>query len=315
MIKMTYNMKKAFITAAMIMMATGMTAQKNVIKEMENLANDKSVERVKANRYLDGDNANPTTYCYCTVLRVNKKHFSKIRKVEEAFEIDAADGYRFVYQGKNQPTERYNVSYGPNQEYNILFCSNPRHNYWLLFVNDKGNTDKRFVYAMVWYDEGDAMRCLLYRIYGNKPQNQSDTWDSLKKLSSLKKLKNIDLSSATTIVDGNEVRVITNGNGTNMDIDTNIENISTDSDFMILFGNLRMAFLDAIKHDEQKPLQTGIAVRLVQLCKKHVKLLSLNERNTCLSSLTDMRNKLQKTNPDPFIKGMLEEATITLSKK
>lgn len=308
-------MKKAFITAVMIMMATGMTAQKNVIKEMENLANDKSVEKAKANRYLDGDNANPTTYCYCTVLRVNKKHFSKIRKVEEAFEIDAADGYRFVYQGKNQPTERYNVSYGPNQEYNILFCSNPRHNYWLLFVNDKGNADKRFVYAMVWYDEGDAMRCLLYRIYGNKPKNQSDTWDSLKKLSSLKKLKNIDLSSATTIVDGNEVRVITNGNGTNMDIDTNIENISTDSDFMILFGNLRMAFLDAIKHDEQKPLQTGIAVRLVQLCKKHVKLLSLNERNTCLSSLADMRNKLQKTNPDPFIKGMLEEATITLSKK
>lgn len=309
-------MKKAFITAVMIMMATGMTAQKNVIKEMENLANDKSVEKVKANRYLDGDNANPATYCYCTVLRVSKKHFSKIKKVEEAFEMDAADGYRFVYQGKNQPTEKYNVSYGPNQEYNILFCSNPKHNYWLLFVNDKGNADKRFVYAMVWYDEGDAMRCLLYRIYGNKPSKASNGRTSVnKQTSSLRKLKNIDLSSTTTIVDGNEVRVITSSNGTNVDIDTDIENISTDSDFMILFGNLRVAFLDAIKHSERKALQTGIAVKLVQLCKKHVKLLSLNERDTCLSSLVDMKNMLQKTNPDPFIKGMLEEATITLRRK
>ena len=309
-------MKKAFITAVMIMMATGMTAQKNVIKEMENLTNDKSVEKVKANRYLDGDNANPATYCYCTVLRVDKKHFSKIKKVEEAFDMDAADGYRFVYQGKNQPTEKYNVSYGPNQEYNILFCSNPKHYYWLLFVNDKGNADKRFVYAMVWYDEGDAMRCLLYRIYGNKPPKASNGRTSInKQLSSLRKLKNIDLSSATTIVDGNEVRVITGSNGTNVDIDTDIENISTDSDFMILFGNLRVAFLDAIKHSERKALQTGIAVKLVQLCKKHVKLLSLNERDTCLSSLVDMKNMLQKTNPDPFIKGMLEEATITLRRK
>lgn len=308
-------MKKAFITAAMIMMATGMTAQKNVIKEMESLANDKSVERVKANRYLDGDNANPTTYCYCTVLRVDKKHFSKIKKVEEAFDMDAADGYRFVYQGKNQPIERYNVSYGPNLEYNILFCSNPKHYYWLLFVNDKNNPDKRFVYAMVWYDEGDAMRCLLYRIYGNKPPKPTDSWESLKKLSSLKKLKNIDVSSTTTIVDGNEVRVITSGNGANMNIDTDIENISTDSDFLILFGNLRVAFLDAIKHNEQKALQTGIAVKLVQLCKKHAKLLSNNERSACQSGVADMKNAIRKTNYDPFISGMLDEAFSILSKK
>ena len=297
-------MKKAFITAAMIMMKTGMTAKKNVIKEMESLANDKSVERVKANRYLDGDNANPTTYCYCTVLRVDKKHFSKIKKVEEAFDMDAADGYRFVYQGKNQPIERYNVSYGPNLEYNILFCSNPKHYYWLLFVNDKDNPDKRFVYAMVWYDEGDAMRCLLYRIYGNKPPKPTDSWESLKKLSSLKKLKNIDVSSTTTIVDGNEVRVITSGNGANMNIDTDIENISTDSDFLI-----------AIKHNEQKALQTGIAVKLVQLCKKHAKLLSNNERSACQSGVTDMKNAIRKTNYDPFISGMLDEAFSILSKK
>lgn len=308
-------MKKAFITAAMIMMATGMTAQKNVIKEMESLANDKSVERVMANRYLDGDNTNPTTYCYYTVLRVDKKHFSKIKKVEDAFDMDAADGYRFVYQGKNQPIKRYNVSYGPNLEYNISFCSNPKHYYWLLFVNDKGNPDKRFVYAMVWYDEGDAMRCLLYRIYGNKPPKPTDSWESLKKLSSLKKLKNIDVSSTTTIVDGNEVRVITSGNGTNMDIDTDIENISTDSDFLILFGNLRVAFLDAIKHNEQKALQTGIAVKLVQLCKKHVKLLSNNERSACQSGVADMKNAIRKTNYDPFISGMLDEAFSILSKR
>mgnify|MGYP003461107223 CR=1 FL=1 len=304
MIKKKQNMKKAFITAAMIMMKTGMTAKKNVIKEMESLANDKSVERVKANRYLDGDNANPTTYCYCTVLRVDKKHFSKIKKVEEAFDMDAADGYRFVYQGKNQPIERYNVSYGPNLEYNILFCSNPKHYYWLLFVNDKDNPDKRFVYAMVWYDEGDAMRCLLYRIYGNKPPKPTDSWESLKKLSSLKKLKNIDVSSTTTIVDGNEVRVITSGNGANMNIDTDIENISTDSDFLI-----------AIKHNEQKALQTGIAVKLVQLCKKHAKLLSNNERSACQSGVTDMKNAIRKTNYDPFISGMLDEAFSILSKK
>lgn len=121
------------------------------------------------------------------------------------------------------------------------------------------------------------------------------------------------MSTTTTIVDGNEVRVITNGKDYNTDI--NMDDVSSDIDFMKQFGNLRVAFLDAIKDSEKKALQTGIVIKIVELCKKQAHILNNNERSTCQSSVSEMIRIIQKTNPDTFMTGMLNEANEVLGKK
>lgn len=66
--------------------------------------------------------------------------------------------------------------------------------------------------------------------------------------------------------------------------------------------------------DEAKTLQTGIVVKLTRLCKEHSKLLTSNEKTTCINSLQEMSKTMQKTNPDSFMDGMLREAINALKK-
>ena len=93
-----------------------------------------------------------------------------------------------------------------------------------------------------------------------------------------------------------------------------MNNIKTDTDFMLQFGNMRVAFLDAIKDAGAKTLQTGIVVKMARMCKEYSKLLTQNEKKTCMNSINEMKDKLKKTNADTFMDGMLQEAWIALSK-
>ena len=93
-----------------------------------------------------------------------------------------------------------------------------------------------------------------------------------------------------------------------------MNNIKTDTDFMLQFGNMRVAFLDAIKDAGAKTLQTGIVVKMARMCKEYSKLLTQNEKKTCMYSINEMKEKLKKTNADTFMDGMLQEAWIALSK-
>ena len=80
------------------------------------------------------------------------------------------------------------------------------------------------------------------------------------------------------------------------------------------FGNMRAAFLDAIKDADTKTLQTGIVVKLASMCKEYSKLLTDNEKKTCMNSINEMKDTLKKVNADTFMDGMLQEAWIALSK-
>ena len=90
--------------------------------------------------------------------------------------------------------------------------------------------------------------------------------------------------------------------------------VKTDIDFMLMFGNLRVAFLDAIKDADAKTLQTGIVVKIARLCKEHNKLLTDNEKKTCISNIDEMKNTLKKVNSDSFLDGVLQEARMALEK-
>lgn len=309
-------MKRFLSIMAVVFAATVVQAQKNVKKAMDDLIGDKSVVTVMTNKYEHDGDGTDATYCHYTVLQIDKKQASKIDRLQDAFVKDAQYAYRSIYQTPKQYAQQVNVVYGPDLEYSIKFCTRRDHNYRLLFVHDSDNKDKRYVYAMVWYKEGDGLRCLLYRIYGKNPAKVSKKLSELSK-TSLGSLDGIVIDGDRwQIVDSDNILITTggtnkkrasandNGNGT----------IENDSDFMMCFGCLRAAFLDAIKDSERKALHTGIAVKILTLCKEHGGLLSENERVTCERSLMEMKRALLKTGSDTFLGGLLDEAVLALKK-
>lgn len=320
-------MKQITILTAMLLITANAMAQNTVKRTMEALLKDQSVKRITMTNYDDSDNNKPiTTYCYFADIFLTKNQQQKIERLEDAFERDAAKGYKYIYQTPEFRAERSNVVYGPNLEYSVLFCTRPTRNYRLLFVNDENNANKRYVYAMVWYKEGKGMRCLLYRIYGDNPAKVQQTPSKYKRIATSTSPNG---SSAMTIIDENGIRIITNKDANGKVLSTimspkdatteegsaaEANGIASGTSPIHRFGNLRIAFLEAIKDPQQKSLQTGIVMNIVELCKKHGKEFSLNERNTCKTSITEMQNIMKKTNPDTFLNGMLDEAYQALGK-
>lgn len=325
-------MKQILAIVMLAMTAGNAPAQKYVKKAIDELANDKSVTTVTAKKYEhEDDNGQIDTYCLYTMVHLDKKQADKISRVQEAFNKDVHNGYYFIYQTPKTSSGASTVAYGPELEYKIQFCTNKKHNYLLLFVYDKNKAEKRFVYAMVWYEENGGIRCLLYQIYGDNPaKSQKQRYKTGRSTAALADLSRLPdalntFTNDNIIVDGDNIRIIGDenevitipkdkkGKGLLPDGDM-VGAVRNDSDFMMQFGNLRAAFLDAVKSVEQKALQTGIVVKLAALCKEHSNLLSDNERNTCATSLTEMKKSLQKSNPDTFLNGMLDEAIIAVKK-
>ena len=308
------NYQKLIVAMALWLTAGAATAQTNVKKAMDDLMNDKSAMRVLTNNYEHDMGGEDETYCHYTVLQLDKKQANKmIAKVEEAFDKDARTAYYVLFQTpKIHAGERSSVKYGPNLEYGVTFGTKKAHNYRMICTEDAANPAKRLAYAMVWYDEGGGVRCLLYRIYGLRPGKKAGM-----KLTSLQDYLSANdvLSrwpSGTAVVDDSLVRMVMGNGSSIVTADASIGKVADDADFLLLFGNLRVAFLDAIKYADKKVLQTGIAMKLMKLCKAHATLLNEREKTTCRTSLAEMRKALQKTLPDTFIDGILVEADEAL---
>lgn len=300
-------MKNIVMVMAMLLASGVAAAQQNVRKAMGDLMNDKSAVKVQTKKYEHDMGGEAETYCHYTVLQFDKRQAGKIAKVEEAFDKDMQATYYSMYQTPKIRADQTQILYGPDLEYSVTFGAKKSHNYRVICTEDPQNTGKRHAYAMVWYDEGDGVRCLLYQIYGRRPGKKSGM--KLTPLGDFMK----DWAGSTTVVDDHKVHIIT-GNGSDIvAADVSFDKISDDTDFLLLFGNLRVAFLDAIKDADKKVLQTGIALKLVKLCKAHAKLLNEQEKNTCKKSLQEMIWRLEKTNPDTFIKGVLQEADTSLN--
>lgn len=307
-------MKKTFMTLAMMLTTIGAIAQKNVEKVMNEFINDQSLVRWAIDNYdYPTDDGNATTFCHYTALQMNNAKPNQLNKLIEAFERDQVSGYKYIYMNKATPANPIDVVYGPNLEYKIQFCRHKDHNYKILFVNDKKNPDKRYVYAMVWYKENFGTRCLLYTIYGDKPaKREKATTNKLQKIpdSFMGQSKGNNVTT-TTVIDGNDVVTITTVDGGK--VKRTVQKAPTNSiEFISQFGNLRTAFLDAIKDSEQKNLQTGIAIKILDLCKNHSKLLSKEEKTTCSIGINDMLTAAKITSRDKFISRILENAELYL---
>ena len=307
---------KLRITAviAALLIIGGATAQHNVKKAMDDLLNDKAAVKVKTQKYEHDMGGEEETYCYQAILQLDKTQANKmIARVEEAFDKDGSAAYYTMYQTPKIQAESIKILYGPDQEYSVTFGAYQDHNYRMICTEDPDHAGKRHSYAMVWYNQDGGVRCLLYQIYGRRPGKKSGM--KLTSLENYLKTWPEKWANSTTIVDDNQIRIITGDNQTRIDrivADTGIGNIADDTDFLLLFGNLRAAFLDAIKDPDKKVLQTGIALKLLKLCKTHANLLSSRETMTCKESLQEMKRVLEHANPDTFINGVLQEAYTAL---
>ena len=177
---------------------------------------------------------------------------------------------------------------------------------------------RRHAYLAVWFKESNKYHCYYYHIYGVMPARFKEFKSGIR---GAKPINKGSMLRTQTVLDDNGVTTTTYDNDGNVRVfnsrsfpsATNNE-VKTDIDFMLMFGNLRAAFLDAIKDADAKTLQTGIVVKIARLCREHSKLLTDNEKQTCTSIIDEMKSTLKKVNPDTFMDGVLQEARIAVAK-
>lgn len=292
-------MKRTAIIIAALAVSMTVAAQSNIERLFSEMKTGYNFRTIDKNSYEDDSKA-PTTYCYQERLVKDKRKdisFSKI--FTDAYNMDSKDAYTLYVMTEDIPnSSRLNISYGVNNEYRVSFGNHSKHNYLVALFRDKENPNKRTAYGLVWYERGDKIEALTYKIYGDDP-------------------KRVKKDKRTTIFSSDGTVQITDNDNTIYTIPSipgKAEEIKDDLDFMKRFGTLRQSFLKTTHNIEApKTLSVGIVTKIVELCKKHANLLSDNERKTCSASLVSMWNDKFIAN-DPFLKGMLEEARLALEK-
>ena len=299
--------KTVFIVSALCFFLRA-NAQENIVHQMNALKENTSV-RHQSSSSTQSSNGSSTSYCIYDEFSLSLKQKGIITNLENAFQKDKDKGYDFYTKTPDSSDRVGQLSflYGDNNEHKILFGSNSDHYYYSLCVTEKTDSTKRHIYAMVWYPTDSTYQCLLYHIFGSKPSNKGSYETLLPNLlSKAQTTYRIDSDGKTTIITESKSPLRKNL----PDLQTLQTNkIETDIDFMRKFGNIRTALLTT-KDSKEQSLAMGLAINLLELCKKHNHLLSAGERTTCISSLQEMKGAIQ----DTFIKGLLDECRETFNK-
>lgn len=313
-------MKKIFIMALVLLQTTVASAQIASETFLNKILATDNVEIIgrsdsQANM-LDGT----VSYCKFTEFTLPGKKKTVIEEMERLLVSDQAKAYSVYVKkpGSNTNLQRKQAyDYGANNEYSVTLGTYPSHNYYGMCFADSIDNIRRHAYCFVWFKDGGNYHCYYYHIYGVKPSEYAAYKEAFNKTSRGKSSNSTVRTSSYS--DGTVVVTQTYGSdGKLMSTTTapqqSTDDVKTDLDFMLQFGNLRAAFLDAIKDADAKTLQTGIVVKIVRLCKENGKMLSNNEKRTCISSLEEMFATLRKVNDDIFMSGMLQEARNALAK-
>ena len=311
-------MKKILIVALVLLQTAAASAQQQTEACIKKILSAPGVETLGKNDSQADLPDGTVSFCKFVEFTVPSKKKSLLENMERAVIADQAKAYSVYVRkpGSNSSKEQRKQAYdyGANNEYSVTLGTYPSHNYYGMCFADPNDSIRRHAYCFVWFKEdGGNYHCYYYHIYGVKPSEFAAYKKSRLRKSSGSRVRTSSYSDGTVVVtqtydsDGNVV-------STTSAPQQSAADVKTDLDFMLQFGNLRAAFLDAIKDADAKTLQTGLVVKIARLCKEKGKILSANEKKTCVNSLTDMCSVLRKTNDDSFMAGMLQEAIIGLSK-
>ena len=211
----------------------------------------------------------------------------------------------FTKKAGSASIETNRVGYGNNNSTTYLFGAHKDRNYNLQYFRNRKDSTMRYVYALVWYPGKDDMVLgSVYKFYSKDPQaykvslsykmNAVQGLDSLVSLGSIRYNRNLARSYDLEMTPPKDA-----------------------AEFMVQLNTLRAAFKNA---NDQYPylgdqvtrrtLQTGIANKIVKLCKGYGKLLNADEKKFCATSL----NKMKKDTDDDYLQSLLELTANSLRK-
>ena len=211
----------------------------------------------------------------------------------------------FTKKAGSASIETNRVGYGNNNSTTYLFGAHKDRNYNLQYFRDRKDSTMRYVYALVWYPGKDDMVLgSVYKFYSKNPQaykmslsykvNAVQGLDSLVYLGNIRYNKNLVRSYGLDMTPPKDA-----------------------AEFIMQLNTLRAAFKNA--RDQypylgnqvtRRTLQTGIANKIVKLCKGYGKLLNADEKKFCASSL----NKMKKDTDDEYLQSLLGLTANSLSK-
>ena len=211
----------------------------------------------------------------------------------------------FTKKAGSASIETNRVGYGNDNSMTYEFGAHKDRNYNLQYLRDSKDSTMRYVYALVWYQGMDrSVKGSVYKFYSKDPQTYkkplSYKMNAVQGLDSLVSLGNIRYNK-------NLVR----------SYDLEMTPPKDAAEFIMQLNTLRAAFKNA--RDQypyfgnqvtRRTLQTGIANKIVKLCKGYGKLLNADEKKFCASSL----NKMKKDTDDEYLQSLLELTANSLRK-
>ena len=241
----------------------------------------------------------------------------------------------FTKKAGSASIETNRVGYGNNNSTTYEFGTHKDRNYNLQYFRDRKDSTMRYVYALVWYQGMDrSVKGSVYKFYSKDPQTYkkpsantqpfSYTKPSIQDLDSL--LKSFSYTqpfsyTKPSIQDLDSLFLQRKNFKFNMNLAGSYYFDETPpkdaAEFMMQLNTLRAAFKNAGdlysnfgNQVTRRTLQTGIANKIVKLCKGYGKLLNADEKKFCASSL----NKMKKDTDDEYLQSLLELTANSLRK-
>ena len=224
----------------------------------------------------------------------------------------------FTKKAGSLSLETNRVGYGKDNSMTYEFGTHKDRNYNLQYFRDSKDSTMRYVYALVWYQGMDrSVKGSVYKFYSKDPQTYKKASDNTKSFSYTQPFSYTKPSVQS--LDSLFSRV------KNFKFDKSLagsyyfdETPPKDAaEFMMQLNTLRAAFKNAGdlysnfgNQVTRRTLQTGIANKIVKLCKGYGKLLNADEKKFCATSL----NKMKKDTDDEYLQSLLELTANSLRK-
>ena len=224
----------------------------------------------------------------------------------------------FTKKAGSASIETNRVGYGNNNSTTYEFGAHKDRNYNLQYFRDCKDSTMRYVYALVWYPgKNDVVLGSVYKFHSKDPQTYKKPSANVKSFSYTQ-----PFSYTKPSVQSLDSLVLL---AKNFKFDKSLagsyyfdETPPKDAaEFMMQLNTLRAAFKNAKdlypylgNQVFRRTLQTGIANKIVKLCKGYGKLLNADEKKFCASSL----NKMKKDTDDEYLQSLLELTANSLRK-
>ena len=218
----------------------------------------------------------------------------------------------FTKKAGSASIETNRVGYGNNNSTTYEFGTHKDRNYNLQYFRDRKDSTMRYVYALVWYQGMDrSVKGSVYKFYSKDPQTYKKPSANTQPFSYTKpSIQDLD----SLFLQRKNFKFNMNLPGSYYFDETPPKDAA---EFMMQLNTLRAAFKNAGdlysnfgNQVTRRTLQTGIANKIVKLCKGYGKLLNADEKKFCATSL----NKMKKDTDDEYLQSLLELTANSLRK-